>query len=211
METNDVQLLEFFSSYPLISFTKGEVLYRPGDEFTFVYLLKEGLVKQHVLTPQGQDVLFMIYKPDSIFPLLEILGGQHNRYFWQASTDGFAHKVSLDIFLPLLRSKPQLLLDFATRVARGVDGLLHHMEYVMSARAMQQVTNVLITTAKRFGTPVNGEIRLQLTHQDIASQTGLSRETVTRTLTQLKEKELIGHSGRTLIITDLGKLEKNLG
>ena len=51
-------------------FTKGEVLYRPGDEFTFVYLLKEGLVRQHVLTPQGQDVLFMIYKPDSIFPFV---------------------------------------------------------------------------------------------------------------------------------------------
>ena len=211
MGPSSTKLVDFFSAYPVISFAKGAVLYNPGDEFASVYLLKEGLIRQHVITPQGQDVLFMIYKPGAIFPLLEVLGGQHNRYFWQAGSEGSAHKAPLEPFLNLLHQNPSMLLDFATRVARGVDGLLHHMEYMMSAPALQQVTNVLVTTAKRFGTALNGQTMLNLTHQEIAAQTGLSRETVTRTLTQLKEKGLIGHQGRTLIITDLGNLEKELG
>jgi CRP-like cAMP-binding protein len=49
-------------------------------------------------------------------------------------------------------------------------------------------------------------IQTQLTHKDIASLTGTSRQTVTTILNELKEKNLINFNRKQILIRDLDKL-----
>lgn len=46
-----------------------------------------------------------------------------------------------------------------------------------------------------------------LTHKDIASLTGTSRQTVTTILNELKEKNLINFDRKKILIRDLDKLQ----
>ena len=49
-------------------------------------------------------------------------------------------------------------------------------------------------------------IQTRLTHKDIASLTGTSRQTVTTILNDLKEKNLINFNRKQILIRDLEKL-----
>jgi CRP/FNR family transcriptional regulator len=57
---------------------------------------------------------------------------------------------------------------------------------------------------------VDGTIRLKLalTHEEVAQLIGTSRETVTRTLSQLKKKGVLEFAGSTLIIRNKAALER---
>ena len=49
-------------------------------------------------------------------------------------------------------------------------------------------------------------IKIHLTHKDIASLTGTSRQTVTTVMNELREKNLINFDRRRILIRDMDKL-----
>ena len=51
-------------------------------------------------------------------------------------------------------------------------------------------------------------VKVTLTHEEIAQLIGSSRETVTRSFTELKKKQLIQLKGSTLVIRNRAALEK---
>jgi CRP/FNR family transcriptional regulator, cyclic AMP receptor protein len=51
-------------------------------------------------------------------------------------------------------------------------------------------------------------VRLALTHEDIAQLTGTSRETITRTLSEFRKKDIVELKGSTLIIHNKPALER---
>jgi len=50
-------------------------------------------------------------------------------------------------------------------------------------------------------------VKLHLTHEEIAEFIGSSRETVTRTLSEFKNRQLVKRKGSTLMISDRAALE----
>ncbi len=63
--------------------------------------------------------------------------------------------------------------------------------------------------AEKYGTPVGNEILLKhdLTHQDFANLTATSRQTVTVTLNDLRDNNLIYMERKKILIRDLDKLK----
>ncbi|MBI4033218.1 MAG: winged helix-turn-helix domain-containing protein, partial [Candidatus Blackburnbacteria bacterium] len=72
------------------------------------------------------------------------------------------------------------------------------------------VLTQLIIYARRFGATSQNIITFDwhLTHQQLASQTGLARESVTKEVKKLQNKGLVGYSGKKLFIYDFPKLEE---
>ena len=68
----------------------------------------------------------------------------------------------------------------------------------------KKLASLLINLTDEYG--VNDDrgilLRIKLTHKDLASLIGASRETITLTLKEFKEKGLIDILSRTIIITD---------
>ena len=62
--------------------------------------------------------------------------------------------------------------------------------------------------AEKYGTNIGDEILLKhdLTHQDFANLTATSRQTVTVTLNELRDKNLIYMERRKILIRDIEKL-----
>jgi CRP/FNR family transcriptional regulator len=54
-------------------------------------------------------------------------------------------------------------------------------------------------------------IKIALTHEEIAQLIGTSRETVTRVLSEFRQKKLAELRGSTLMIRDRGALERLVG
>lgn len=84
------------------------------------------------------------------------------------------------------------------------------VEALLLGDAYLRVLTHLIIYTRRFGKNASDKIVFDwsLTHQQLASQTGLARESVTREIRKLQDKGLIGYLGKKIFIYDLEKLEQ---
>ena len=96
-----------------------------------------------------------------------------------------------------------------SRVYKGTDGLLDRMVHLMSGNAYTQLVTELLIYAKRFGNGKN-TVEVNLTEKDLAAQSGITRETVSREIRMLKNKGLVTLTKNAISIIDVSQLEKEL-
>ena len=155
------------------------------------------------------DLTLNIYKPYSIFPISLILNGQ-NKYAYAALTEIRGYFAPKKDFTRFVNENPEVLFDLLKRIYRGLDGLYLRLEVLMSGDAYLRILTHLIIYARRFGQSKQDKIIFDwhLTHHHLASQTGLARESVTKEIKKMQNKDLIGYSGKKMFINNLAKLEE---
>jgi len=104
------------------------------------------------------------------------------------------------------------LFDLLQRIYKGLDGYFLRMEYLMSGTAQARLIAEILIYAKRFGNEEKGKIivGVKLTEKDLASQTGIARETVSREIHKLKDKGLVDFDKNILTVKSLVSLEDEL-
>ena len=82
------------------------------------------------------------------------------------------------------------------------------IESLVFKDARTRIVDFLREMAEEKGQKVGFEMMIKnhLTHKDIASLTGTSRQTVTTVMNELREKNLINFDRRRILIRDLEKL-----
>jgi CRP/FNR family transcriptional regulator, cyclic AMP receptor protein len=78
----------------------------------------------------------------------------------------------------------------------------------LSASAPEKLARVLLDwSADPKDAQRSAQIKLPLTHEEIAEFIGTTRETVTRTLSEFKNRQLVSLQGSTLMISNRPVLE----
>lgn len=209
MQTKVQQLLHsFFDKSKLQKFAKGEIIIKP-DQNQQIFFLTEGVVRMFNPSINSMPTL-NIYRSHALLPMSLILNSQKNRYTYDALTEVkgyFAPKIK---FKQFLRKNPQVLFDLLIRIYRGLDGFFMRLEALLSGNAYSRILTQLIIYTRRFGQDYQNKIIFDwhLTHHQLASQTGLARESVTKEIKKLQNKGLIGYTGKKLFVNSLLELEK---
>jgi CRP-like cAMP-binding protein len=83
----------------------------------------------------------------------------------------------------------------------------------MAGNAYTRLIIELIIMAKRFGekNQSNDSVRFKTTEKDLAAQTGITRETVSREFKKLIQKNIISFAKEEVIVHNILNLEKELG
>lgn len=199
----------FFGQFQKRQYRKGEVLVRADENPPGIFYLKSGTVRQYDITERGTVVILNIFKPPAFFPMSWAINQPDNEYFFEAMEQVELHLVPREEAVKFIRDNPDVMFDLLSRLYRGTDGLLKRMSYLMGSTAYNRVLLELIIAARRFGQKSDkGEIRLDMTAGDLASRTGLTRETVSRELQKLKSEKLVRISLGIIVIPDLSALER---
>lgn len=204
------KLDEFFQKFTLLRFKKGELILRAGDAPAGIFYLKKGLVRQYVISKKGEVLVINIFRPGSFFMMMWALNNTANTFYFDAIAPVEVWRAPLVDVREFLKNEPEILFDFTTRLLRGLDGLLKRLEYLVLDPAYVKIASLLSYFAKTFGEK-DGEgivIKLPLTHKEIASWIGTTRETASLQLEDLRKKGIIATRGRTLVIKDPMILEK---
>lgn len=172
----------FFKDYKMMLKEKGTVLLKPGGRIDTIYFVAKGLVRQYAVTPSGEEITVHIYRPGSFFPIVLVLAGVPNRFYFTAVSDVEVRAAPTIEVLAFLKDSPEALFDLTTRLAKAIDGLATRIEHGLPLRAHDRVRRLLAYWTKKFGDK-------RLTHKEIASWLGLSRETVSREMKKLKKKQ----------------------
>ncbi len=202
----------FFASYPARTFAKGEVVIQAGAEPSGVFYLVEGRANQYDISPTGNSVVVNVFKPHAFFPMSWAINRTPNHYFFESATPITIRQAPADDVVNFLHANPDVLFELLARVYRGTDGVLRRMAHLMGGSAKSRVLFELLNAAYRFGQAQrSAEVIVMLNESDLAKHTGLSRETVSRTLQALKVNGIIEVNRNGLVIKSITQLESLLG
>lgn len=201
----------FFITYPLKEFKLGEYIIQPKESNQNVYYLTEGIVKMSSLSFGGQELTLNLFKPGSFFPMLWFLIDQPETYYYSAYTKVKAYQALGKETVAFLAQQPTALLDLTTRVFSGLQGSLIRMKALVYGKSINKLCSALFLLIERFGQlDKQGEvlIRLVLTHQELANFTGLTRETVSNLMKELKDSKVINYQSKKIRILNPNQLRK---
>ena len=150
-----------------------------------------------------------IFKPISFYPMSWAINNTPNAYFFEAMDEVEVWRAPREDVISFVKSNPDVLFDLMSRVFKGVDGMLTRMTYLMSGNAYDRLAIELLIYAKRFGEG-KGNIQINISEKDLAAQTGMTRETVSREIKILKKKGLVIVKKNKIMITDILTLEREL-
>lgn len=197
------KLENFFSKYKLQKFKKGEIIIRADDPPLGIFYLKEGVVREYVISKRDLQLTLNVYKPYAFFPVAYAINDTVSNHFYEAQTQTTLWRAPKDDVLQFIKKEPAVMFDLLSRIYKGLEGFFKRLEYSMAKDAKPRLIIELLIHAKRFGS-------LKLTQKDLAAQSGIARETVGRILKTLMEKDLISFNNKLLVINNLPELEKQL-
>lgn len=200
----------FFTSLKQQTYKKGEIIIRADDNPTGVFYIKNGIVKQYAISKKGEEIVVNIFKPASFFPMSWAINNTQNTYYYEALSETTIFRASKDSTLAFLKDNPDIQYDLLCRVYKGVDGLLTRMVYLMSESAYDRLIVELLIHLKRLGQKDGNGYRAEIIERDLASRSGMTRETVSRELKKLNNKGLLKLSHNILTVPDIDLLEKEL-
>lgn len=201
---------EFFNSYPLLKEKKGKILIHAGDDPKGVIYLVTGEVAEYDIAGNGEQIVVNVFKPPAFFPMSWAINRTANQYFFETTSEIEYRLAPADHAVKFLRQNPDVTFDLLARVYSGTDGLLRRMAHLMGGSARSRLLFELKVQATRFGVKGNnGTVLLKMNEHDLAKRAGLSRETVSRELSNLKDAVVVNRDG--FLISDVSAFEKELG
>ncbi len=206
----EAKLGDFFGNYHVKSYPKGQILILNGENTDYIYQLCEGQVKQYDISYRGDEVVLNIFLPPAFFPMSLAINRTPNHFTYEAQTNIKIRQVPAAKAVEFVKQNPDVMYNLLSRVFRGTDDLLMRMSKLMSGSAQARLMLELQLACRRFGKTENNSCKLELKETDLAARTGLSRETVSRTIRQLANHNLILASSGKITIKDMEKFNRKL-
>lgn len=181
-------------------FSKKELLFQPGEKLDTIYILKEGEVTIYQMH-QGKKVILDILKPGSFFGNISLSPHEQTTYFAEASDKVMICALSTKTFLAIVQQYPEIVL----RLLQKVTDKMHEYEQRIKTTALYsgkwKVLEAIKMIKRKDTDSFLPEIlrkKTKITHEKIASLTGLARETVTKAIAELESEGKILINGRKI-------------
>lgn len=187
----------------------GESVYGPGRDPQHVYVLEHGLVRIFRVTSTGAEFTLGYVGPGEVFGEISMMSGKPRAAFAQAKMASRILQIPRATFVALLRAHNPVLLSLAKEIARRFIDLQSRAEDLIFLDARTRLARLLLRLAEEYGyrSGQSLTIGLPLTHEEVATLIGTSRQTVSLHLAELTKAGLVARRGRRFLLPNPGGLE----
>lgn len=196
------QRLKLSMDSPQRGLARNAFLYMPGDDCEGVYVVVSGRIKISRLQESGRELTLGMVEAGEIFGIECIQGLKNRESTAQAMEDSRIMLISKDRLQELIREQPELSFVLIQLMGQKLRASQQVIERLLLKDVKARLAALLLDLARRCGQPAENGIRLaaRITHQDLASLIGSTRETTTATLNQFKRSRLIDMERRQITI-----------
>jgi CRP/FNR family transcriptional regulator len=192
----------FLDRHQVRTFKKGEVIIFQGEVPRTAFVIKSGTVKAYNLSVDGDEKPVAFYGEDRTFPTPWVYGKVASAfYYYEAFTPEVeVYAIERDEFVSFIKKRPELVYQELQHVLLDEIGGTLRLNALQHSRASDKLIYSLHYLAISYGRPLEDnkiEIQLELTHQDFANLTGLTRETAATELNKLKKQGVIYYGKHT--------------
>ena len=166
----------------------GQTIVLEGDPCTSCFRMLTGAVRLHKGTPDGRRQLIDFRVAGECFGLI----GSRHSYGVEAITQSTLVKASRAALTAAVREQPGIAERLVERAAIELARAHDQMLLLGRKNAQERVASLLVDLACRLGADrTRPAFRLPISRQEMADQLGLTIETVSRTMTRLKQEGFI--------------------
>ena len=192
------------------AYPEGALVFMEGQAARGVYIICQGRVKMSTTSSDGKTLILKIAQAGEILGAHSVVGGKAHELTVETLQPCQLAFVAREDFLRFLQQHGDACLQAAQHLGRNCQspyevirslGLSHSVSEKLARLLLQWSADARVS---------NGvvQVRLTLTHEEIAQLIGASRETVTRTLGDFKRQGVIELHGSVLVIRNLKALQK---
>ncbi len=185
------------------SFEKGEMVYMAGDKGGTLFVLHTGRVKITRFAANGKEQVIRVIGPGEFMGELSLLSPVAHTDNAEVLEDTMMCVIEGDKLKELMAKYFSIAIKVMEVMSKRLDKAETLIEAINLNTVEQRLAAELLELSEE-----NKVINLKMTKGDLASQLGMSQETLSRRLTTLQDEgiiELKGH--RTIIVKDREALE----
>jgi len=183
--------------------TPGALLYRPGDPPTHMYTVRSGLVKLVQYLADGSQRIVRLVRSTDVTGLESMLGQpyQHHAVVLQPTE---VCSLPVRVVEMLSQRSPALHRELLSRWQRALSEADAWLTQLSTGAARQRVARLLLRLAGDEGTR---ECTL-LSREDMGAMLGITTETASRTIAELKRQALMAETGPNRFLLDISRLRQ---
>lgn len=187
-----------------VQFSRGAIIFREGDSCGSIHVLCSGRVKLSATSREGRTLILKIARAGEVLGLSAALANQPYEVTAETVEPVRLKTIRRQALLDFLDRTPDASMRAARTVALEYKAAFSEVRRLaLPATASGRVAGLLLDWS-RDAAPANaavqGRCMMPLTHEEIASMTATTRETVTRVLGQMKRDQLITIRGASLTV-----------
>jgi len=192
--------------------SKGEYVYLPEEESDLIYFINEGRIKIASSSEDGKEVIKAILSKGEVFGELSLVGEKTRRDYAIALEDSKLCEVKASDLNSLIKDHGSLSLFFMKMMGSKVLEMENRLESLVFKDSRSRIVEYLTKLVEKRGSRVGYEwvVRKFSTHQEIASLTATSRQTVTTVLNELRQLNIITFNRKRLLVRDLDMLKAEI-
>jgi CRP/FNR family transcriptional regulator, cyclic AMP receptor protein len=199
------EVLKYSTIYP-----KGAMLFAEGQAARGVFMLCKGRVKLSTCSSEGKSLITRIAKSGEVLGLSSTISGKPYIVTAETLSPCQINFIKREDFLHFLSENNQACLRSAEQLSNNYYTITQQVRSLgLSHTVAEKLAKLILEWGASDGklSERGIHLKLTLTHEEIAQLISSSRETVTRLLSEFRNKQLIYLKGSTLIIRDKAALE----
>jgi len=183
---NIQELIDYFCKKDSFYFQKGDNLYCEGNKSNFVFLIKSGVIKTFKNSEDGKELITGFFYNHQFI-------GNSPSLFDNALTDNAQAienskiiKIEKGEIRAILEKNPKIIIDLMEILSNNINESKEKMLQMAYSSVRGRVAKTILYLSKN-----NQLNKLDMSRTDLANLIGIAKETLIRTLTELKESNCI--------------------
>ena len=208
LSENSLAFLEV-NSIPM-EYRRGNILFREGDECNAVFVICSGRVKISATSREGRTFILRISGPGDVLGMVSALRAHEYEVTAEAIEPTQVRVLRTKFFKQMVQEFADASLGAANALAKDYRAVFDEACLIAlpGSPAARLARLILDWAADARDTGPHSSITMPLTHEELASMTATTRETVTRTLGRFRKEKLISIRGVALTVLQPQALEQ---
>ncbi|MCS6950198.1 MAG: Crp/Fnr family transcriptional regulator [bacterium] len=184
-------------------------VFEPGDPENEVYIVKEGRIRLYRQSPAGKEISLALFDPGELFGEMALFFPSQRVNTAEAHEDTELFVIPVETFQRWMKEDDELQQLVLYIMADRRRAMEQKAAELVALEVPQRMAKTILWLFDRYRTDIiAGKVALniRLTHHEIASLSGTTRETATLILNRFRRDGYIDFFGRRMILLNEAEL-----
>jgi len=193
-----------------VSYERGEALREPQEDEQKLYVLKEGRVQLYVTLPDEGEVTLSVVEGGSVFGEIAFAGEEVEEVHARALVPSLVCTLKTEVVEGLIERNPGVGLAMVRMLSKRLRQAEVRLAELAHKGIPARLASLILRLSATEGIMSREGVRIdtRYTHRQLGTMIGSNRESVTRAMSELREKEAIEVVNRRIYLRDHEALEE---
>ena len=174
-------------------YKKGEMVFLQGNQLEGLYIINHGKIKIFKYTKEGKEQILYILSEGDFFGELSLLNAEEVSYFAEALEPVNVCLIKKSDFAEILEENPKITIRILEAISQRLSKLEMLVQSLGTKDVEARIAQMLLDLVDEFGIESNSyiELTIPLTREDMANYIGVTRETISRKLSNFQEEGIL--------------------